>query len=557
MRNEVLLALLIKKVEERINDLSQSSVARGPRGPRGQSGKDGKGFIFSEHEETIRNWAKEFALKFTDLSAEQINSLRGPKGRDGKDGENGKDFSVEDHVELFKNLAQQFSLKFEDFTNEQIESLRGPKGRDGSDGESFNFSKHEEEIKSIISETVKNSYDSLKLTFSDLTEKDVEALRGPRGREGKDGKDFNFEDHKEFFLSLKPKFSDFTAEERNSLKLYFKDLTPEERSHLKLTFSDLTAEDRLSIKGARGPRGQRGASGEKGDRGIQGEKGERGIRGLPGVKGERGLSGPSGKDGRDGEDGKDAPYITDIRVDQYKSDEAEFIFELSNGKVITTNPVKLPRPNVFISGGGHRGGGGSGGGGTGEDGKSAYEIAVENGFSGTEVEWLASLKGDDGADGATGPAGPPGSGSPEISSIDCASDVFVGALVYLAKDNFVDYSFMSEWPDLDSLISLDFGGPYDTVARNALADNVETSDVFGIVSTKPTTTTCTISPMGEMSRTFTGLDVAKRYYLSDTVAGEFTQYAPTEIGHVKLRVGRAISPTRFLYDREYDLEVIE
>lgn len=27
-------------------------------------------------------------------------------------------------------------------------------------------------------------------------------------------------------------------------------------------------------------------------------------------------------------------------------------------------------------------------------GKSAYEIAVENGFKGTEKEWLESLKGD-------------------------------------------------------------------------------------------------------------------------------------------------------------------
>ena len=29
-----------------------------------------------------------------------------------------------------------------------------------------------------------------------------------------------------------------------------------------------------------------------------------------------------------------------------------------------------------------------------EDGKSAYDIAVEEGFKGTEAEWLASLKGD-------------------------------------------------------------------------------------------------------------------------------------------------------------------
>lgn len=43
-----------------------------------------------------------------------------------------------------------------------------------------------------------------------------------------------------------------------------------------------------------------------------------------------------------------------------------------------------------------------GGGGSGGDGKSAYEIAVENGFVGTEAEWLASLKGKDGKDGING-----------------------------------------------------------------------------------------------------------------------------------------------------------
>ena len=37
----------------------------------------------------------------------------------------------------------------------------------------------------------------------------------------------------------------------------------------------------------------------------------------------------------------------------------------------------------------------------GSDGKSAYIIAVEHGFSGTENEWLQSLKGADGRDGVT------------------------------------------------------------------------------------------------------------------------------------------------------------
>jgi serine protease Do len=37
------------------------------------------------------------------------------------------------------------------------------------------------------------------------------------------------------------------------------------------------------------------------------------------------------------------------------------------------------------------------------DGKSAYEIAVDNGFVGTESEWLASLKGSSGRNGADAP----------------------------------------------------------------------------------------------------------------------------------------------------------
>ncbi len=52
----------------------------------------------------------------------------------------------------------------------------------------------------------------------------------------------------------------------------------------------------------------------------------------------------------------------------------------------------------------------------GADGKSAYQLAVESGFEGTEAEWLASLHGETGATGATGapgPAGPPGAGVPE------------------------------------------------------------------------------------------------------------------------------------------------
>ena len=52
---------------------------------------------------------------------------------------------------------------------------------------------------------------------------------------------------------------------------------------------------------------------------------------------------------------------------------------------------------------------------TGKDGRSAYEIAIENGFVGTAAEWLESLKGRDGIDGKDGLPGKDGI-SPDLTN---------------------------------------------------------------------------------------------------------------------------------------------
>lgn len=46
-------------------------------------------------------------------------------------------------------------------------------------------------------------------------------------------------------------------------------------------------------------------------------------------------------------------------------------------------------------------------------GKSAYEVAIDNGFFGTESEWLASLQGDAGPQGSIGLTGPQGDVGPQ------------------------------------------------------------------------------------------------------------------------------------------------
>ncbi len=84
----------------------------------------------------------------------------------------------------------------------------------------------------------------------------------------------------------------------------------------------------------------------RGEKGETGEKGEPGAKGDPGEKGEPGAP---GKDGADGVDGRD-----------------------------------------------------------GADGKSAYLLAAEHGYSGSESEWLASLKGEKGDAGQPGERGEKG-----------------------------------------------------------------------------------------------------------------------------------------------------
>ena len=89
---------------------------------------------------------------------------------------------------------------------------------------------------------------------------------------------------------------------------------------------------------------------------------------------------------------------------------------------------------------GSGGGSGSGSGGSGADGKSAYEIWLEQGNIGTEADFLESLKGADGEKGDTGAPGEKGEkgdtgapGTPGVNGSDATvtSDNIKNALGYI------------------------------------------------------------------------------------------------------------------------------
>lgn len=96
----------------------------------------------------------------------------------------------------------------------------------------------------------------------------------------------------------------------------------------------------------------------------------------------------------------------------------------------------------------------------GADGKSAYEVAQSNGYAGTEVEWLASLKGQDGATGATGAAGADG-----LNGLD-------GKSAYEVAQSNGYTGTQTEW-----LASLKGQDGKDGVGSNITAgDNIEVTD---------------------------------------------------------------------------------
>lgn len=123
------------------------------------------------------------------------------------------------------------------------------------------------------------------------------------------------------------------------------------------------------------------------------------LHGRDGEDGEDGEDGQDGQNGVDGVDGVDGKSAFEIAVEHgYTGTESEWLLSLKGQD-------------------GQNGQDGVDGtdGEDGVDGKSAFQIAVEHGYTGTEAEWLLSLHGSDGEDGADGEDGVDGFSAYEIA----------------------------------------------------------------------------------------------------------------------------------------------
>ena len=213
----------------------------------------------------------------------------------------------------------------------------------------------------------------------------------------------------------------------------------------------------------------------RGEKGEKGEKGEPGEQGVPGEKGETGEKGEPGEPGKDGIDGRD-----------------------------------------------------------GADGKSAYLLAVEHGYSGSESEWLTSLKGekgDAGQPGERGEKGDPGEQGIPGEKGDTGAD---------GKDGFSPIAAVAKDGSVVTITITDVNGTTTVTLTEGAAVDLTPYAKTVYVDEKVQELSLSITHLEESAHTHDNLDVLNK--ISGT---EWTQLVSTKHYHNNIETLNSISPADY------------
>lgn len=224
-----------------------------------------------------------------------------------------------------------------------------------------------------------------------------------------------------------------------------------------------------------GEKGEKGEKGEPGEQGVPGEKGETGEKGEPGAKGDSGEKGEPGEPGKDGIDGRD-----------------------------------------------------------GADGKSAYLLAVEHGYSGSESEWLTSLKGekgDAGQPGERGEKGDPGEQGIPGEKGDTGAD---------GKDGFSPIAAVAKDGSVVTITITDVNGTTTVTLTEGAAVDLTPYAKTVYVDEKVQELSLSITHLEESAHTHDNLDVLNK--ISGT---EWTQLVSTKHYHNNIETLNSISPADY------------
>ena len=150
--------------------------------------------------------------------------------------------------------------------------------------------------------------------------------------------------------------------------------------------------------GEQGPQGIQGIQGETGPKGDKGDRGPQGIQGIQGPKGDTGEIGPAGPTGSKGDKGDkgDTGLIGPQGPQGEKGDTGEQGPKGDTGDIGPTGPQGPKGDKGDTGEKGDTGATGPAGadgadGEDGADGKSAYEYAVDGGYTGSEADFAQKL----------------------------------------------------------------------------------------------------------------------------------------------------------------------
>ncbi len=242
------------------------------------------------------------------------------------------------------------------------------------------------------------------------------------------------------------------------------------------TYSDFTPEQLALLKGEKGQDGINGTNGTNGIDGTHGLDGDDGLsayqiavnNGFAGSEIEwlESLKGADGQNGIDGTNGKDFTYL-DFTPEQLallkgeKGQDGIITFaDLTPEQIATLKGVKgdsftysdfTAEQLASLKGADGQNGIDGTNGLDGDNGLSAYQIAVNNGFSGSEIQWLESLKGADGQNGIDGQS-LTYADLTEAEKLDLASHVTVSG--GSANLNFTSFVFDFLAPDNQNCYNL-------------------------------------------------------------------------------------------------------
>lgn len=377
----------------------QGSVGpEGPEGPQGDSGPKG------------------------DPGPQGEQGLLGPQGPDGPKGDTGAD-----------GPSAYVIAQSEGFEGTEAEWLESLKGIDGNDGKGIFTLAMEQGFEGTPQEFLaslrgKSAYRHAQDTgFTGTLEEWLTSLHGQDGVAGTDGRDAY--DHaidegfrgtvREWLTSLKGEgiFDVAVAEGFEGTRQEYLNSLKGEKGDDAYTvalidgFMGTRSEWLDSLIGPQGPIGADGNTGEEGPEGPRGPIGPTGPEGPEGPQGPQGERGAGLQiDGRVDMSG-DLPtgqpagtvYLVDDELFYYDgfnwssagvlSGESAYTLAVQQGYTGTETEWIASL-----------------------EGPSAYDVAVDNGFVGTESAWLDSLEGPAGIEGPQGPVGdngPPGEQGPE------------------------------------------------------------------------------------------------------------------------------------------------